>query len=271
MSMDANGADIELWAPSLNPSDDTSPVGGTIGAGPAINPATAGALIPSLALIPASGIDTHYYYAGCIKNVNLTTSNLNNPLFWLINGANPPPTSNNFQASSTDPNEVGLLVYSYMKSGVYVQETVSLAGTSLVSTTNAPDSGTEWGVVKWSLGGSNPSNATGDIVFLVNGVAVGFIPVGYDSLISFIQLGMDDAIGSTLQTSNRLTIPQISAVDMVFSRSNTELSAIATPASAALPHGNFVKLWFDVLLPAGMVIHQTAVKPKIGLSGQSSN
>lgn len=186
-----------------NPTNDTDPGGGAIDTGVDVDDDTSGNLISALTIV---GTDQTYRGIAARQNKHATGSFTNAKVANRA-GGNPPTASNVFTIYSTSASDTGPIHLIFEESSVFVEEDVTLNGTSSVISSNQIDASSHWVAIYDS--GATP---VGDIYLEVDGEIVGVIYgslSGYGGYLasSLYRIALCTAQNTALSFTNRKTDP----------------------------------------------------------------
>lgn len=255
--------DIAIYPSALIPTNDTDPVGGNINtAGGELSEGTENVLVPAL-VIPAEGEADGgpYYYANCVKNEGDTS--FTSPRFWLENGLLKPSAQGTITVQTETASESGKVRLIFLSSGEWITDDVTVSGLGLFESQEQADSNSPVLAIRISSGGAQ-TNATGNIL-ISRGSSLGYIPQGRSTASSIVQLGIDLVVDSTAQSSNRLTAPS----GVSFSEAYTYATGIYIPGPVDLDAGEFIKLWYKVTVPDGLLPPVDYYQPVLAGRGTS--
>lgn len=239
--------DIAVYPPASIPTDDVSVSGGDINtAGGELDEVTDNVLVPALVIPALAEADGGpYYYANCVKNEGAT--DYVTPRFWLSNGLVKPTNQGTFTITTESTAESGKVRLHFLCSGVWIEEDVTVSGINVFESTEQADSNTPVLVEKITSGGAQ--TVTVGNIWISRGSSLGFIPAGRSTASSIIQLGIDPTVDNTLSTANRLTAP----AGVSFSEAYNYTTGIYIPGPVDLVAGHFVKLWYKITIPDGLL------------------
>ena len=192
------------------PTNDTDPYGGAINTGTAIDENNVGNLFASIRL---GSSNTNYYSIFYVKMEHTSPGILDLARFSNRCGAKLNSTSGNAAIISTNAADTGQIIITGKVSGTWVQETLTLNGTTPVIGSQVWDTNS---VVRWQYISGVPA---GLITCSVNSSTVAIIwgtdnnPVdGFPSIATYtasaeIQFALASSKNTTISGSNRLTAP----------------------------------------------------------------
>jgi len=197
-------SDIKYYGGSDgNPADDTSPMGGAISTGAELVEGTTGTLIQTCSI--AASDQT---YRGCAYRKNEDgTNDWNNAAFTNRAGGNQSAISDVFEVYSTSASDTDDLYLSMISGSAWVEEYVTMTGTSHVTSANAIDASAHW-VAQYG----NGAIPVGDIYLKVNSIIVGVIygstgGNGNYMASSLYRIAVKTTKNSTISAADRKTDP----------------------------------------------------------------
>lgn len=236
-------AEVKTYPSANVATDDVSTNGGDINtAGGEIAQSSNDAFIPSVP-IPTSGGNVPWYYEIFKKNTSGTFNLVGPPRFFIQNGLLVPTGSGVLQHVSDNADDAGYVRYLFKSSSIWVEETIEVDGTTVKTGTTPVDASSP--VFAESLDESGGILAAQGNRSISRGISLGYIPDGHVTAFSGWKLGINGTKGSGITIANRLTKPQISGVDMVFSQAYTWATGLVIPGSLTLDAGQYIGLWIE--------------------------